>query len=106
MWCAPESARRPSGADCSWHDGEVGRWSTVAKQTLLARAVCLCVIAVGLAATAQPSYVAACSCATASDEEAAANADAVFSGTLAEVLTPAGDTYSSDDPERCVFRGG
>lgn len=40
---------------------------------------------------------------SATDEEAAANADALFSGTLAEVLTPTGDTYISDDPERCVF---
>ena len=32
-----------------------------------------------------------------------ADADAVFNGTLVEVITPSGDTFSSSDPERFVF---
>lgn len=47
--------------------------------------------------------VAACSCATFTDAEAFENADAVFTGTLVEVVTPEGDSYSSADPERFVF---
>ncbi len=45
----------------------------------------------------------ACSCAAFTDEEAFENADAAFTGTLVEIMTPAGDTYSSADPERFVF---
>ncbi len=47
--------------------------------------------------------VGACSCISLTDQEAFENADAVFTGTLAEVITPDGDTYSSTDPERFVF---
>lgn len=45
----------------------------------------------------------ACSCVGVSDDEALENADAAFTGALVEIVTPAGDTYSSTDPERFVF---
>ena len=51
--------------------------------------------------TSEP--VAACSCVSFTDEQALENADAAFTGTLTEIITPAGDTYSSTDPERFVF---
>lgn len=54
-----------------------------------------------LAATAQPA--SACSCATLGDDAAFADADAVFSGVLAEVRTPAGERFNSSDPERFIF---
>lgn len=56
-----------------------------------------------LAATARPA--SACSCATARGDDAGAfaRADAVFSGVLTEVRTPAGDQYSSADPQRFIF---
>lgn len=47
--------------------------------------------------------VGACSCAAFTDEEALENADAAFTGTLVEIITPKADTYSSTDPERFVF---
>jgi hypothetical protein len=47
--------------------------------------------------------VAACSCVSFTDEEALENADAAFTGVLVDIITPAGDTYSSTDPERFVF---
>jgi hypothetical protein len=47
--------------------------------------------------------VGACSCGSLTDQEAFENADAVFTGTLVEVITPDGDTYSSTDPERFLF---
>ena len=47
--------------------------------------------------------VGACSCGALTDEEAFDHADAVFTGSLVEVLTPEGDSYSSVDPERFVF---
>lgn len=46
---------------------------------------------------------AACSCVSFTDETALGNADAAFSGALVEIITPAGDTDSSTDPERFVF---
>ena len=50
-----------------------------------------------------PGRVAACSCASFADEEALENADAAFTGTLVETITPAGDADSSTDPKRFVF---
>ena len=67
--------------------------------------VALVATALVLAATARPA--SACSCATApgDDEGAFARADAVFSGVLTEVRTPAGQ-HSSADPERFIFEVG
>lgn len=61
------------------------------------------VVALVLALFATPGRVAACSCAPLTDAEARGFADAVFVGTLAEVITPPGPSYSSADPERFVF---
>ena len=47
--------------------------------------------------------VAACSCASFTDEDALENADAAFTGTLVETITPAGGADSSTDPRRFVF---
>ena len=47
--------------------------------------------------------VAACSCTWFTDEEAFENADAVFTGTPSEIISPTGDAFSSADPERFVF---
>ena len=54
-----------------------------------------------LVLTARPA--SACSCATRTDTEAFATAQAVFTATLVEVRTPGGSVYSSADPERFVF---
>jgi hypothetical protein len=56
-----------------------------------------------LALFATSERAAACSCGVLTDEEALEYADAVFIGTLAEVITPGGTSYSSADPERFVF---
>ena len=48
--------------------------------------------------------VSACDCGGFTDDEAFAVADAVFTGSLLEIQTPPGDTYSSADPERFVFQ--
>jgi hypothetical protein len=61
------------------------------------------VLAVGLFVLGRAAPAAACSCAARSDEEAFASADAVFTGTLVEIRTPAGEQWSSADPERFVF---
>lgn len=45
----------------------------------------------------------ACSCVGFTDQEAFAHADVVFTGVLVDIITPAGDTYASTDPERFVF---
>lgn len=45
----------------------------------------------------------ACSCGPLTDQQALEFADAVFVGSLAEIITPPGGNYSSDDPERFVF---
>jgi hypothetical protein len=46
---------------------------------------------------------AACSCAALTDEEAFEYADAVFTGTLVEVITGAGHPLVSTDPARFMF---
>lgn len=56
-----------------------------------------------LALFATSERAAACSCGLLTDEEALEYADAVFIGTLAEIITPGGTSYSSADPERFVF---
>ncbi len=48
--------------------------------------------------------VAACSCAPYTDDEALAEADVAFVGTLQEIRVPDDVvTWSSDDPARFVF---
>lgn len=56
-----------------------------------------------LAVFATSERAAACSCGLLTDDEALGYADAVFIGTLAEIITPGGTSYSSADPERFVF---
>ena len=56
-----------------------------------------------VAAVAGGHPVWACSCATFTDEEALSDADVVFTGTLVEIVTPPGDTWTSTDPERFIF---
>jgi hypothetical protein len=56
-----------------------------------------------LAVFATSERAAACSCGLLTDDEALDYADAVFIGTLAEIITPGGTSYSSADPERFVF---
>lgn len=58
---------------------------------------------VGLVVLGSAERAAACSCAVVSDQEAVANADAVFIGTLVDIITPTGSAVSSADPERFVF---
>jgi hypothetical protein len=60
-------------------------------------------LAVGAFVIGTPRGAAACSCMPVTDEGAIENSDAAFTGTLVDVVTPAGDTYSSTDPERFVF---
>jgi hypothetical protein len=60
-------------------------------------------VAIGAFVFGTSPRVAACSCASITDEEALKNADAAFTGTLVEVIIPAGGTYSSTDPARFVF---
>jgi hypothetical protein len=60
-------------------------------------------VAVGAFVFGISERVVACSCASFTDEEALENADAAFTGTLVEIITPAGDTHGSTDPERFVF---
>ena len=56
-----------------------------------------------VAAVAGGHPVWACSCATFTDEEALGDANVVFTGTLVEIVTPPGDTWTSTDPERFIF---
>lgn len=63
----------------------------------------LAVAAFGAILVGSAENAAACSCATFTDDEAIEYADAVFVGTLAEIVTPEGEGYSSADPERFVF---
>jgi hypothetical protein len=56
-----------------------------------------------LAVFATAERAAACSCGLLTDDEALEFADAVFIGTLVEIITPGGTSYSSADPERFVF---
>lgn len=56
-----------------------------------------------LVVVGQGHSASACSCAGFTDKEAFEGADTVFAGTLLEIVTPPGDTYSSADPERFVF---
>lgn len=60
-------------------------------------------VSVGAIVLGTSERVAACSCATFTEEEALDASDAAFTGTVFEVITPPGDTYSSTDPERFVF---
>ena len=60
-------------------------------------------VSVGAFVLGTSERVAACSCATFTEEEALDASDAAFTGTVVEVITPSGDTYSSADPERFVF---
>lgn len=60
-------------------------------------------VSVGAFVLGASERVAACSCATFTEDEALVASDAVFTGTLVEVITPPGDTYGSADPERFVF---
>jgi hypothetical protein len=64
-------------------------------------ATLMAALVLGLFATSERA--AACSCGVLTDEEALDDADAVFIGTLAEIITPGGVSYSSADPERFVF---
>jgi hypothetical protein len=64
-------------------------------------ATLMAALVLGLFATSERA--AACSCGLLTDEEALDYADAVFIGTLAEIITPGGMSYSSADPERFVF---
>jgi hypothetical protein len=45
----------------------------------------------------------ACSCASLTEEDALESADVVFSASLVEIRTPAGEAWSSTDPERFIF---
>ncbi len=63
----------------------------------------LATVAVGAFVLGSSERAAACSCVSFTDQEAFESADAVFTGTLVDIITPAGDTYSSTDPERFVF---
>jgi hypothetical protein len=60
-------------------------------------------VSVGAFVLGASERVAACSCATFTEDEALDASDAAFAGTLVEVITPSGDTYGSADPERFVF---
>lgn len=60
-------------------------------------------LTVGLVVLASAERAAACSCVGVSDQEAVPNADAVFTGTLVDIITPTGAAVSSADPERFVF---
>lgn len=74
-----------------------------ARAPVVAKFVVLLAVAVATAVFGASEPASACSCAMATDEQALASADAAFTGTLVEVITPPGDPYSSSDPERFVF---
>ncbi len=72
----------------------------------MTRIVLMCLLgatAGGVIGLGSAHPVSACSCASFTDAEAAEYADAVFIGTLVEVITEPGDTYSSMDPARFIF---
>ena len=81
--------------------GGAGDRSDTVKRSI--RAMVLMLAAAGGITFLSATPAAACDCATATDAQAFASADVVFSGELIEVRTPPGDTYSSIDPERFVF---
>jgi tissue inhibitor of metalloproteinase len=55
------------------------------------------------AAGAGAERASACSCASTDDTAAFARADVVFQATLVDIVTAAGDSWRSTDPERFVF---
>jgi len=61
------------------------------------------VVTFGAFALGTPQRAAACDCAAFTDTEAYEFHDVVFTGTLVEINTPAGDIVVSTDPERFVF---
>jgi len=61
------------------------------------------VVTSGAFALETPQRAAACDCDTFTDTEAFEFSDVVFTGTLVEINTPAGDIVVSTDPERFVF---
>ncbi|MGH9271188.1 MAG: hypothetical protein ACRDZ2_07930, partial [Ilumatobacteraceae bacterium] len=69
-----------------------GVWMT------LAAAAASLVVVVG-----EGRSVSACSCVEFTDQQAFEAAETVFTGTLVDIVTPPGDTFSSTDPERFVF---
>jgi hypothetical protein len=81
-------------------DGVMGRRGSAVRRVI--RFSTLGLLIVGLFVLGGATRAEACSCASVADEEAFANADAGFTGTLVEVITP-GDAHSSADPERFVF---
>jgi hypothetical protein len=70
---------------------------------MVAKFVALVAVAMAAVMFGASEPAAACSCGMFTDEQALASADAAFTGTLVDVITPPGDTYSSSDPERFVF---
>jgi hypothetical protein len=58
--------------------------------------------AVGLG-TAGAERASACSCVSTDDTAAFQRADVVFQGTLVDIVTPDGESWSSTDPERFIF---
>lgn len=61
-------------------------------------------IAVGAVSVGSAPRAGACSCATPTDTEAIAQADAAFTGSLVDVVAETeGAVFSSSDPERFVF---
>lgn len=61
-------------------------------------------IAVGVVSVGSAPPAGACSCATPTDAEALAQADAAFTGSLLDVVADTeGPVFSSSDPERFAF---
>lgn len=63
----------------------------------------LVVASAGIVSIVAAPPAGACSCGTSTDERAIEDADATFTGTLVEVISPTGDAVSSAEAERFVF---
>lgn len=74
-----------------------------ARAQMVARIVSLVVVAGATVLFGASEPASACSCGGFTEEQALTGHDAAFTGTLVEVITPPGDTFSSSDPERFVF---